>query len=101
LVPGVEPARQVEVALLEICQPRTQVEPKELRERHRKMREAMGIDRHAFDAIDLLLPQGTLDRRPCLPAVDDDRLVVKNAPLIEDVGVGADGIGEGIASVVI
>jgi hypothetical protein len=29
------------------------------------VREAMGIDGHAFDAIDLLLPQGALDcRRP-------------------------------------
>ncbi len=39
------------------------MEPDEFRERHRKMREVMGVDRYAFDAVDLLLPQGALDRR--------------------------------------
>ena len=53
----------------------------------------MGIDGHAFDAIDLLLPQGALDCRPGLAAVQDDRLVVENTPLVEHMGVGADGIG--------
>ena len=56
------------------------------------MREAVGIDRHAFDAIDLLLPQGALDGGARLAAVEHDRLIVKNAPLVEDMGVGADGI---------
>lgn len=46
------------------------------------MREVMGVDRHAFDAIDLLLPQAALDRRGRLTAVEDDRLIVKNAPLM-------------------
>jgi len=30
------------------------------------MREAVAINRHAFDPIDVLLPQGALDGRPRL-----------------------------------
>ena len=54
------------------------------------MREAVGINRHAFDPIDMLLPQGALDGRPRLAAVQHDRLIVENAPLVEHVGVGPD-----------
>jgi hypothetical protein len=45
------------------------------------MREAVGIDRHAFDAIDLLLPQGALDRGARLAAVQDDSLPASGAAL--------------------
>ncbi len=57
------------------------------------MREAVGVDGHAFDPIDMLLPQGAFDRRSRLPPVQDDRLIVKNAPLVEHMGVGADRVG--------
>jgi hypothetical protein len=40
----------------------------------------VGINRHAFDPIDMLLPQGALDGRPRLAAVQHDRLIVENAP---------------------
>lgn len=45
-----------------------------------------------FDPIDMLLLQGPFDRRPRLPPAQDDRLIVKNVPLVEHVGVGADRI---------
>ena len=41
----------------------------------------------------VLLAQGTLDRRPRLAPVEDDRLVVDDAPLVEHMGVAADGEG--------
>ena len=88
-----QPSRQVEPSCLEFRQTRAQVEPDELGERHREMREAVGVDRDALDPLDLLLPQGALDGGAGLAAVQDDRLIVENAPLIEHVGVGADGIG--------
>ena len=49
-----EPFRQVEPSCLQSRQPRTQIEPDELGERHREMREAMRVDRDA------------LERRQCL-----------------------------------
>ena len=34
-----------------------------------------------------------LDRSAGLPAVEDDRLIIKDAPLVEDMSIGANGIG--------
>ena len=89
----VEPARQVELSLLEVCQTRTQVEPDRFGERHREMREAMRVDGDALEPRDLALAQGALDRGAGLPAVEDDRLIIKDAPLVEDMSIGANGIG--------
>ena len=52
------------------------------------MREAMGVDGNALEPIDVLLPQGALDGGSRLAAVQDDRLIIENAPLVEYVGIG-------------
>ena len=57
------------------------------------MREAMRIDGDAFDSLDLALAQGALDGGTGLPAVQDDRLIVEDAPLVEHMGVGPDRVG--------
>ena len=57
------------------------------------MREAVRVDRDALDPLDLALAQGALDGGAGLSAVQDDRLIVEDAPLVEHVGVGPDGIG--------
>jgi hypothetical protein len=57
------------------------------------MREAVGVDRHTLEPVHVLLPQRTFNGGPRLAAVQDDRLVVENAPPIEHMGVGPDRIG--------
>ena len=57
------------------------------------MREAVRVDRDAFDPLDLALAQGALDGGAGLPAVQDDRLIIKDAPLVEHMSIGANGIG--------
>ena len=72
---------------------RAQIEPNQLGERHREMREAMGVDRHTLELADVLLPQGAFNGGAGLAPVQDDRLIVENAPLIEHVGIGSHCIG--------
>lgn len=57
------------------------------------MREAVRVDRDALELVDLALAQGAFDRRARLASVQDDRLIVQDAPLIEHVSVGAGRIG--------
>ena len=57
------------------------------------MREAMRVDRDALELVDLPLAQSALDRRPRLSPVQDDRLIIEDAPLVEHVSIGADRIG--------
>ena len=57
------------------------------------MREAMGVDCDAFDPLDLALAQGALDGGAGLSAVQDDWLIVEDAPLVEHMGVSPNGIG--------
>ena len=57
------------------------------------MREAVGVDGNALEVGHVLLAQRALDRGARLAPVEDDRLVVKDAPLIEHVRVGADCVG--------
>src|SRR3954451_18302542 len=57
------------------------------------MREAMGVDRDALELIDLPLAQCAFDGGARLPAVQDDRLIIKNAPLVEHMGISSDRIG--------
>jgi hypothetical protein len=66
---------------------RAQVEPDQLGQRHRKVREAVGVDCRTLEPVDLLLPQGAFDSGASLAAVQDNRLIVENAPLIEHMGV--------------
>src|SRR3954467_10195183 len=88
-----EPLRQIEPSLFQPGQSRAQIELHHLGERHRKMREAMGVDRDALELIDLPLAQRAFDGGARLPAVQDDRLIIKNAPLVEHMGIGSDRIG--------
>jgi hypothetical protein len=52
------------------------------------MREAVGVDGNALEVGHMLLAQRALDRGARLAPVEDDRLVVKDAPLIEHVPGG-------------
>jgi hypothetical protein len=56
------------------------------------VREAVGVDRDAFEPRDLTLAQGALDGGADLPAVQDNRLIVEDALLIEHMGIGPDGV---------
>jgi hypothetical protein len=67
---------------------RTQVEPDHLGKRHPEMREAVRVDGDALNPSDLALAQGALDCGTSLPAVEDDRLIVEDTPLVEDMSVG-------------
>lgn len=57
------------------------------------MRKAVRVDGDALDPSDLALAQGAFDSGAGLPAVEDDRLIVKDAPLVEDMSVGPDRVG--------
>jgi len=57
------------------------------------MREAVCVDGDALDPLDLALAQGALDRGAGLPAIENDRLIVENAPLVEDMSIGPNSIG--------
>ncbi len=89
----IEPFRQIEPAFLQTGKPRAQVEARHLGQRHPEMREAVGVDGDAFAPLDLLLAQGAIDGRTHLPAVQHDRLIIEDAPLVEHVRVGADRVG--------
>ena len=78
---------------LRFCQARTQVEPDHFGERHREMREAVRVDRDALNPLDLALAQGALDGGAGLSAVQDDWLIVEDAPLVEHVSVSPNGKG--------
>ena len=88
-----QPSWKVEPSCLQSRQPRAQIEPDELGERHREMREAVRVDRDAFDPLDLALAQGALDGGAGLSAVQDDWLIVEDAPLVEHVSVSPNGKG--------
>jgi hypothetical protein len=47
------------------------------------MREAAGVDGDALEPRNLALAQGAFDGGTGLPAVQDNRLVIKDAPLVE------------------
>lgn len=51
----------------------------------------MGVDRQALQARDRLT-HGAFDGSPGLPGRQEQRLVVDDTPLIENVGVGTDGM---------
>jgi len=57
------------------------------------MREPMRVDRNALEPLDLPLAQGAFDSGARLPAVQDNRLIIEDAPLVEHMGVGPDRIG--------
>jgi hypothetical protein len=48
---------------------------------------AMRVDRETLDAG---MPQGPLDRRTGLSGAQQDRLIIRDSPLVEHMGVGAD-----------
>jgi hypothetical protein len=56
------------------------------------MGEAVGVDRNALELVDLPLAQGAFDGGARLPAVEDDRLIIEDAPLVEYMSIGADRI---------
>ena len=45
------------------------------------MREPVRVDRDALELRNLALAQGAFDGSARLPAVQDDRLIIENAPL--------------------
>jgi hypothetical protein len=63
------------------------IQVQELRDRHPKIRVAMGIDGQALQARDRLT-HGAFDGSPSLPGRQEQRLIVDDTPLIENVGVG-------------
>jgi hypothetical protein len=83
-----EPLWQIEPALLQSGDSRTQIETDYLGERHRKMCEAAGVDRDTLELADLALAQSAFDGGTGLAAVQDDRLIIDDAPLVEDMGIG-------------
>jgi hypothetical protein len=56
------------------------------------MREAVSVDRDALELVDLPLAQGALDRRTRLSPVQDNWLIIKDAPLVEHMSIGADRV---------
>src|SRR4051794_23817977 len=57
------------------------------------MREPMRVDRDALELRNLALAQGAFDGSARLPPVEDDRLIIENAPLVEHMGVGQLALG--------
>ena len=49
-----------------------------------------GMDRNALKLVDPALAQSALDGGADLPEVQDDRLIIEDAPLVEHMGVGSD-----------
>ena len=54
------------------------------------MREPVSVDSEALESAEAL-PQGAFDGGTGLSFVENDRLIVDDAPLIQHVGIGANG----------
>jgi hypothetical protein len=73
-----------------------QVESQELRDGHREARETVRVDRNERDpdtVIGAVLQFDTLDSDAGLALVEDDGLVIEDAPAVAHVGVDPGGVG--------
>src|SRR5579863_5491189 len=89
---NLEPARDQEVALPEIAQPRAEIESEHPGKRHGKCREAVGIHRQ-LRRLDALLADYTFDRGASLPFVEYDRLGIEDPPAIAHMRVDSNRRG--------
>ncbi|AKM03405.1 hypothetical protein ABD05_25095 [Burkholderia pyrrocinia] len=76
-------ARHVEATVAKVRQARAQIEPKRPGNAHSEIGIAMGVDGKLGDVLCRALPDDAFDCCAGLPLVQDDGLVVENAPAIE------------------
>src|SRR3546814_9828187 len=83
---------QIELASAEPRQSRAQIKADQLGQRHGKMGMTMCVDRKPRE-LDLLVAQCAFNRRTRLPPIENDRHIIHDSPLVEDMCVCANGRG--------
>ena len=72
-------------------QARAEIKSKRAGQAHREIGVPMRVDSELSDVFRGTLAHDTFDGRTCLPLIQNDRLIVKDAPTIEHVCVHSDG----------